>query len=156
MLLFMRRAKRNIPLTGRLLSPDINHRHGNETVLTKGETDGGIQMQTFCPPPPHHSPYHVRALQRWETTSEWTIRGGDVQVRWDFSRGRRRIVIPAKALDVSGNSYWKMESCRKTVSGYHWSKSGVCGERNEKKKKTSKCIFSCCASFSAKAVKLNF
>lgn len=52
MLLFMRRAKRNIPLTGRLLSPDINHRHGNETVLTKGETDGGIQMQTFPSPPP--------------------------------------------------------------------------------------------------------
>lgn len=44
-LLFMRRVKRNIPLTGRLLSLDINHQHGNETVLTKGETDGGIQMQ---------------------------------------------------------------------------------------------------------------
>lgn len=60
MLLFMRRAKRNIPLTGRLLSPDINHRHGNETVLTKGETDGGIQMQTFRPPPSPSSPPTLR------------------------------------------------------------------------------------------------
>lgn len=59
MLLFMRRAKRNIPLTGRLLSLDINHRHGNETVLTKGETDGGIQMQTFRSPPTPPPPFSV-------------------------------------------------------------------------------------------------
>lgn len=38
-------SRRNIPLTGALLSPYINHWHGNETVLTKREMDTRIQMQ---------------------------------------------------------------------------------------------------------------
>lgn len=37
--------RRNISLTGSLLSPFINHWHGNETVLTKREMDRGKQMQ---------------------------------------------------------------------------------------------------------------
>lgn len=39
------KMRRNISLTGSLLSPFINHWHGNETVLTKREMDRGIQMQ---------------------------------------------------------------------------------------------------------------
>lgn len=108
-LLFMRRAKRNIPLTGRLLSPDINHRHGNETVLTKGETDGGIQMQPPRSTPPQRPspPAPLPSTQHhvWATsvTSEWTIRSDDVQVRWDSSRGRRSVTISTfQVLDLSG------------------------------------------------------
>lgn len=39
------KMRRNISLTGSLLSPFINHWHGNETVLTKREMDRGKQMQ---------------------------------------------------------------------------------------------------------------
>lgn len=78
MLLFMRRAKRNIPLTGALLSPDINHWHGNETILTKGETDGGIQMQRHyadIPSVPLLFSISHKGTSPFGTTSEWTIRG---------------------------------------------------------------------------------
>lgn len=62
-------SKRNIPLTGSLLSPYINHWHGNETILTKKEMDRGIQMQkhyTHIHPFPSSPPYHIKALHQLE------------------------------------------------------------------------------------------
>lgn len=62
-------SKRNIPLTGSLLSPYINHWHGNETILTKKEMDRGIQMQkhyTHIHPFPSSPPCHIKALRQLE------------------------------------------------------------------------------------------
>lgn len=62
-------SKRNIPLTGSLLSPYINHWHGNETVLTKREMDRGIQMQKHYTHI-HRLPVSHKGTSATGTTSE--------------------------------------------------------------------------------------
>ena len=83
-------SKRNIPLTGSLLSPYINHWHGNETVLTKREMNRGIQMQktlrthSFLP---LLSPVSHKGTSAIGTTSEWTIRNATKV--WSDLKGKK-------------------------------------------------------------------